>query len=331
MKTIDVHTHILPHDLPDLEEKYGYPGWVHLHHHAHDSAQMIRSGRMFREIDKNCWDELARIAECDRFDVDLQVLSTVPVMFGYWAPPAHALEVAQRLNDHIAQAVELYPERFLGIGTVPMQEPEMAAAELARCVTELGMPGVQIGSHVNGINLDDETFAPFWEKANALKASVMVHPWQMMGMDSMPNYWLPWLVAMPAETSRAMCSLMMGGTVEKYPDVRLLFAHGGGSFAGTLGRIDHGFNMRPDLCQTKTTTPPSVLAKRVWVDAITHDHRALALLIDVFGADRIALGSDYPFPLGELEPGTLIRASSYDEATKAQLLGGSALAWLGMA
>ena len=313
---IDVHTHILPADLPDLQEKYGYPGWVHLHHHEHGKAQMIRSGKVFREITSNCWDELTRLAEYDEFGVDVQVLSTVPVMFGYWAPPAHALEVSQRLNDHIAQAVALVPDRLIGLGTVPLQEPEMAAVELRRCMRELGMVGVQVGSHVNGTNLDDESFEPFWSVANELSASVMVHPWQMMGMESMPNYWLPWLVAMPAETCRAMCSLMMGGTIEKYPNIRFLFAHGGGSFAGTLGRIEHGFHMRPDLCQTRTRTPPSVLARRVWVDSITHDHRALQGLMDVFGREKIALGSDYPFPLSELEPGRLIAASSYDEDTQ---------------
>ena len=168
------------------------------------------------------------------------------------------------------------------------------------------MPGIQIGSHVNGCNLDEPALFPIFEAAQALDAAVFVHPWEMLGRDRMKKYWLPWLVGMPAETALAICSVIFGGVLERLPDLRIAFAHGGGAFAFTLGRIEHGFKVRPDLCATDASTPPRDLLHRLYVDSLVHDARALHYLVDLMGADRVALGSDYPFPLGEAEPGKLI-------------------------
>ncbi|MFT4704554.1 MAG: aminocarboxymuconate-semialdehyde decarboxylase [Bradymonadia bacterium] len=327
---IDMHTHVLPEDWPDFREEFGYGGWIRLDHHRDGWARMMKDDTFFREINSNCWNDPCRLKDCDRDGVDVQVISTVPVMFAYWANARHAHRVSQVLNDDLAERCAAHPDRFVALASVAMQAQELAVEELTRAMALPGMRGVQIGSHVEGKNLDHEDFYGFWEACESLDAAVLVHPWDMMGMDTLPDYWLPWLVSMPAETARAMCCMMMGGILERYPKLRVCFAHGGGSFPGTLGRIMHGWQARPDLCQTRTKTPPSDLLDRVYIDSAVHDERSLRWVMDVMGADRIMMGSDYPFPLGEAHPGKMIEDMKLDSAVQDRLLAGSALEWLGM-
>jgi aminocarboxymuconate-semialdehyde decarboxylase len=329
---IDVHTHILPERLPDLRKVPGGDRFVRIEHETAGSrrARMIVNGSLFREIESNAWDVETRLTQCDAAGVDVQVLSTVPVMFSYWADPEPALELARRLNDHIAGVVAGHPRRFVGLGTIPMQSPDLAIRELERCVRELGMAGVQIGSNVNGANLDSPELFPIFEAAASLGAAVFVHPWEMAGRERMTRYWLPWLVGMPAEVSLAICSLIFGGVLERLPSLRIAFAHGGGAFPATIGRIARGFEARPDLCAVSNDVSPREYLRRIYVDSLVHDPRMLRYLIDLMGPDRIALGSDYPFPLGEPRPGELIDSCEFGEKTCARLLHGTALEWLGL-
>src|SRR5213075_2361781 len=252
--------------------------------------------------------------------------------------------------DHIAEIVRRYPSRFVGLGTVPLQDADLAAKELTRCIRDLGLRGIEIGTHVDSNdhcqgpdcrNLDHRALDAVWKTAEDLRAAIFVHPWDMMGKERMPKYWLPWLVGMPAETSLAICSMIFGGVFDRFPKLRVAFAHGGGAFPFTIGRIEHAFHVRPDLISMENKTNPrkylgrsdnqKIVPARFYVDSLVHDADALRLLLNLFGAERVALGSDYPFPLGEAHPGKLIESirelSSQD---KTQLLSGTAREFLGM-
>jgi len=254
----------------------------------------------------------------------------MPVMFNYWAKPEHGLEMSKYLNDHIAGIVKTNPKRFVGLGTIPMQAPDMAIQELRRCMQDLGLAGIQIGSNVNDVNLSDPSMFPVFEEAARLGAAVFIHPWDMMGQDKMEKYWLPWLVGMPAETSRAICSLIFGGVLERLPNLKVCFAHGGGSFPMTIGRIERGWEVRPDLCATDNEVNPREYLGKFWIDSLVHDEKVLQYCVDVMGEDWIVLGSDYPFPLGEVpEVGKLIEMAKLSENVKRKILEENALRFLG--
>lgn len=327
--SIDIHTHILPETWPDLRERYGYGGFIRLEHHKPCCARMMMDDRFFREVAENAWDAEARMKECDHQHVDVQVLSTVPVMFSYWAKPEHTLDLAKILNDHIAGIVSDFPKRFIGLGTLPMQDPDLAVRELERCL-DIGLTGIQIGTHINDWNLDAPEVFEVLQAAETLDAAVFVHPWDMMGKDQMPKYWLPWLVGMPAETARAITSIIFAGVIEKLPNLRLAFAHGGGSFPATIGRIEHGFNVRPDLCAVDNDVNPKNYLGKFYLDSLVHDETMLKYIVDLIGEDKVALGSDYPFPLGESEPGKLIKSADFSDTVKIKLLSENALNWLNL-
>lgn len=332
MIKIDIHTHILPPEIPAFKKLFGYGGFIELKDcpGCRDKDMVSDSGKFFRRVGENTFSPEKRIEECDQHGVQVQVLSTVPVMFSYWAQGPHGQDVARFLNDHIAEVVAKNPTRFLGLGTLPMQDIGLAIQEAERCMKDLGMKGFQIGSNINGENLSEPRFFPLYERLEQLGASVFIHPWEMMGEQQMQKYWLPWLVGMPAESSRAICSLVFGGVFEKFPRLRFAIAHGGGSFPFTWARIQHGFEVRPDLCAIDSKKGPKDFLGHFWVDSLVHDENALIFLKDLLGANRICLGTDYPFPLGEHSPGELILKSKLLTEEKDWMLCKSAAEWLSL-
>ena len=280
---IDLHTHILPREWPDLDAKYGYSGFVRLEHHRPCCARMMIGERFFREIGDNSWDPARRIEECDRTGVSVQVLSTVPVMFSYWAKPADGLDLSRQLNDHLAEVVRAHPRVSPGSARSRCRTPELAAqragALRARAWSARGRD--RYACRRERILRPKRLPQPRrslarcgLERGRGSGAAVFVHPWDMVGKNRMPKYWLPWLVGMPAETSLAICSMIFGGVFERFPKLRVAFAHGGGAFPITIGRIEHGFNVRPDLVAVENKINPRHYLARVDERGATRPRRA---------------------------------------------------------
>ena len=329
MLKIDMHSHIIPKNLPDWEKKFGYEGFIRLEHHKPSWANMMQGDNFFREINHNCWDPETRINEYEKYATQVQVVCTIPVLFAYFSKPKDGLEVAKFLNDDLANLVNKYPKKYIGLGSLPMQDPELSVQELFR-IKELGLKGVQIGSNIEDKNLNEPDFFPVWEACEKLGLAVLVHPWNMMGKKNMNKYWLPWLVGMPAETSRAMCSMIFGGIFDKFPNLRVNFCHASGSFLSTIGRIEHGFNNRPDLVAVDNPKNPREYCGHFWVDCITHDQDMLHYVLKMQGSKRVTLGSDYPFPLGDLEIGEFINQMNLEKSVVEDIFCNSTLEWLNL-
>lgn len=330
MFKIDIHTHIIPSNLNQITANFSDPRFLKINFGDNNNAILEKDNKLFREVSCNCWDHKIRIKECKELEVNIQVLSTMPALFSYWAKLDECLLLSKFLNDHISQVCSSNPNSFLGLGTIPMQNTDVAISEIDRCINDLNLAGIVIGSNINDHNLSDIQFSPIFEYLEKINCPIFIHPWEMMGHNKMKKYWLPWLVGMPAETSRAVCSIIFGGILEKYPKLKIAFAHGGGSFPFTIGRIDHGFKMRPDLCATDNMYIPSSYLKSFYVDSLVHDEMALKFLIEKMGVNQIALGSDYPFPLGEKSPGKLINSLKLSDSIKQRLFSGTAIEWLGL-
>ncbi len=329
MLKIDAHTHILPKKMPNWSEKFGYGDFIYLQHHKKGFAKMMRGNQFFREIKENCWNPDLRITEYKQFRTHVQVVCTIPVMFSYWSKPLDCLDLSKFLNDHLGKLVEDYPKEYIGLATVPMQDVELAVKELER-IKKIGLSGIQIGSNINDDNLNEEKFFPVFEACEKLGLAVMVHPWNMMGEKNMQRYWLPWLVGMPAETARAMCSMIFGGIFERLPKLRVMFSHAGGSFLTTIGRIEHGFECRPDLVAIDNNVNPRKYIGKFWVDSITHDPMMLEYVLKLQGSKKVMLGSDYPFPLGDLGIGQFIEDMDLSDNVKEDIFSNAALEWLNL-
>jgi aminocarboxymuconate-semialdehyde decarboxylase len=326
---IDIHNHFFPAKWPDLAERYGTPHWPWIKHTEPGKADIMVGDRFFRHIYSACWDPEVRLEEMDRDGVEMQVISATPVLFAYDRPVEHALDCAQLFNDAALELCSRGKGRLKSLCQVPLQDTDAASSELSRCM-KAGHLGVQIGNHVGEKNLDDPRIVTFLHHCADEGAAVLVHPWDMMGQARMPNYMMPWTVGMPAETQLAVVALILSGAFDKLPtNLQICFAHGGGSFAFLLGRLENAWYHHP-VARGACQFPPSHYRNRFFVDSAVFDQRALQFLVATMGADQVMLGSDYPFPLGEERVGALIRGSQLSQHAKEKLLGGNALRYLGL-
>jgi aminocarboxymuconate-semialdehyde decarboxylase len=329
MPVIDIHNHFFPREWPDLAERFGTPDWPWIKHTDPGKADIMIGDRFFRHIYSACWDPEVRLQEMDRDGVDTQVISATPVLFAYNRPLEHALDCARLFNDAALELCAQGKGRLKSLCQVPLQDIDAACQELSRCV-RAGHLGVQIGNHVGEKNLDDPGIVTFLHHCADEGAAVLVHPWDMFGPERMPKYMMPWTVGMPAETQLGIVSMILGGAFDRLPaKLRICFAHGGGSFAFLLGRLENAWQHHP-VAHGACELPPRQYLNRFSVDSAVFDPRALQFLVDTMGADRVMLGSDYPFPLGEHPIGGVIRASGFTEQAKSRMLGGNALEFLGL-
>jgi predicted TIM-barrel fold metal-dependent hydrolase len=328
VSVIDVHTHVFPRLSRADGRVLTATAEPWLREHGDGTGMMMTGADEFRPVTAPLWDPHARLAEMDRLGVDVQVISSTPLMFGYGADPSRAADWCSLVNERILAFCAADPARLIPLCQVPLQDPA-AAATMASRAAAAGHRGVHIGNHVGPRYLDDPGILGFLRHCAEAGVPVLVHPWDMLGADRMGRgYMLPWLVAMPAETQLSILSLMLSGAFEELPgSLRLCFCHGGGSFAYLLGRADNAWHNR-DLVRKDSPRPPSAYADRFFVDSAVFDPAALALLARVMGTGRIMLGTDYPFPLGEQDPGAAIRSCpDLTGADREAMLGGNARAF----
>jgi aminocarboxymuconate-semialdehyde decarboxylase len=325
VSVVDVHAHVFPRVSRDEARVLAGAGEPWLREHRDGTGMMMSGDGEYRPVGAELWDAQARVAAMDRTGVDVQAVSSTPLMFGYEAEPARAAEwcelVNQRILDHCGQA----PDRLLPLCQVPLQDIGLACEAVTKAAAA-GHRGVHIGNHVGTRYPDDAAFAEFLAHCAEEGVPVLMHPWDMLGGDRMTGgYMLPWLVGMAAETQLSILSLILSGAFERIPSsLRLCFCHGGGSFAYLLGRADNAWHNR-DIVRKDSPHPPSAYTDRFFVDSAVFDPRALRLLVEVMGAERVMLGTDFPFPLGELDPGSTVRAcETLSEDECAAVLGGNA-------
>lgn len=331
---VDVHTHVFPEITREqsrvLADEDG--PWLRVRRTTDGSpAGMMMSGDTeYRPVAEPLWDPRVRLTEMDRLGVDVQIVSSTPLMFGYAADPKRATAWSELVNEQIAEFCSHDRSRLVPLCQVPLQDGERACEQLSAAMAA-GHAGVHIGNHLGDRGLDDGPIREFLAHCAHEGAAVFVHPWDMLAVERMPRYMMAWLVGMPAETHLSILELMLSGAFEKLPtDLRLCFAHGGGGFPHLLGRAENAWRQR-DIVRVDSPRPPSAYLDRFHLDSAVFDPRALRTLVDVMGDQRIMLGSDFPFPLGEIQPGDLIRETPglTDEA-RADLLGGNALRFFGI-
>lgn len=315
----DVHTHttLSPATYESLERFTAYADFVRIRAHASKPccAEMVNSrGEIVRVIEDNAYDGTARIKDCDTHGVTMQVLSPTPMMIPDYVDSANdAAEICKILNDDNAATVAKFPDRFTALGALPLHHPDAALRELRRLKEELGMRGIEINSNIGGRDLDDPLLFPVFEAAAEMGMAVFVHPWGgfMAPQDALlkkrmnaQNGWRPWLIGMAMETALAFDAMRRGGVHERLPHLRVLYAHGGGAFPALLGRLEHGAYCRPDLFGEESQKDPYQTLRDcgVYTDSLVHSPFAFGMLLETLGAERIATGSDYPYPLGEMDP-----------------------------
>jgi aminocarboxymuconate-semialdehyde decarboxylase len=321
-EAVDIHAHFVPERVPDLGARLGGSDWPWIRRDSDDRATIMIGPQEFRPITSQTWDVAQRIADMDLDQIETQIVSPTPLFFSYDRPLGAAIEAVALYNDLIIEHCQSSP-RLHALCQVPMQDLDAACAELERSV-RAGCVGVEIGNHLGDTEADSDAYVEFLQHCAHLGVPVLMHPWEMLGGGRLDRFMMAWTVGMPAETHLSMVAMILGGAFERLPEsLRLCFAHGGGSFAFLLGRLDNAWRRR-DISRGRATMAPSEYVHRFFVDSAVFDPRALRLLVEVMGDDRVMLGSDYPYPLGEERVGDLVRTAGLADSTTTRLLGANA-------
>jgi aminocarboxymuconate-semialdehyde decarboxylase len=326
---IDVHAHVL---LPQLQaamqerDPDGFAAAAGLEAKRNGPESLAASGAMIRERFARLTQLPLRLADMDAGGVDVQVVSPSPSHYYPWAGSADASWVAMEANRLTAEHVAGAPERLVGLGLVPLQHPELLVEHLEHAVLECGLAGVEISSSAGGVELSDERLEPFWARAAELGAIVFLHPFGCTLDERLDRYYLSNTVGQPTENAVALSHVIFSGVLDRHPELKIVAAHGGGYLPTYIGRSDHAWRVRPEA--HRCAEAPSAYLRRLWFDSLVHDPAVLRQLVAVAGADRVVLGSDYPFDMGSEDPVGAVRAAALDPGAEAAILGGNAAALL---
>ena len=329
MRGIDVHTHYIPQSFPPYAGARTDAPWPSMAPAECGHAHVMISGKVYRTVPDTSWDGALRMREMDEAGLAMHVLSPMPELLSYWLPLPDARVLVRYLNDQLAELVAAHPSRFSALGAVPLQDVDGAIDELEYVTHALKLPGVEIATHVNGVSIGDPRFEPFFAAAERLGAAIFVHALHPAGRDRLVGPAAQeQVVAFPGDVALGIASLITGGTLEKHPALRIGFSHCGGAFAMLLPRMQHAWQA---VAKMRETVPraPEEYARRLYYDTLTYSPRSLRFAIDSFGADRLFLGSDYPFVIKDPDPVKSACALDLDDATREALLEGNAKKFLG--
>jgi aminocarboxymuconate-semialdehyde decarboxylase len=326
---VDVHTHLVPKGWPDLAVACGGADWPWLRIDSERAAMIMVGDSEFRPVGPQTWDPATRRADMDADGIDLQVVSPTPVFFAYDRPADQAVKVARIFNDLTLETLA-GDNRLIPFCQVPLQDPDAACEELDRCLAA-GHAGVEIGNHVGDRDLDDAGIVAFLTHCAEVGAPVLVHPWDMPGSPRLDRWMARWLTGMPAETHLSLLAMILGGSFDRLPpSLRICFAHGGGSFAFWLGRLENAWHRRGDVVRGSSLHAPSHYLDRFFVDTVVFEPSALRLLVDTVGEDQLIVGSDYPYPLGERPVGEVVHKAGFlTDGQRHKLLSANAVRYLG--
>ena len=323
MRTIDIHSHVLTEETAALLREAAPKVPVTITPMDEHAAVLDVGGTAYRPFPRGGFDIAHRLRDMDAAGVDVQVLSATPQTYLYKQEASLGAATSAIQNDQIAKLIAAHPTRFMGIATLPMQDPKRAADELKRAVTGLGLRGTMIGSNIMGKNLDDPGFEPLWATAEELDAFVFVHPNNVAGADRLKSYYLGNLIGNPLDTTIAAACLVFGGVLDRHPKLKVCLAHGGGFVPYQAGRWEHGWAVRPEPKVNVKQQPRNIIG-RFFYDTILHSGQSLQFMIAQAGAGRVLLGSDYPYDMGMMDCVAHVRGLTIADADKAAILGGRA-------
>lgn len=329
MQAIDVHTHFVPESFPAYRGRGTNIPWPSMQPASCGHAHVVISGKNYRTVPETSWSPAPRLKDMDTIGITRHVLSPMPELLSYWLPAEDAQVLIRHLNDQMASLAARYPARFSALGAIPLQDIDMAVAELEYVVKTLGLPGVEIATHVNGTAIGAPQFEPFFAAAEALGAAIFVHALHPAGRERLIGNAPEQVIAFPGEVALGIASLITGQTLERHPKLRIGFSHGGGAFAMLLPRIQHSWNSVPALRES-IKRAPTEYAREIYYDTLTYSAESLRFVMNTFGSDRIMIGTDYPFAIRDPDPIASLGRLNADAATVQALKEGNARRFLNL-
>lgn len=327
--TVDAHAHVVIPAAAQYMAPHVNPALIAMVQHANAETNMINGQQEKDRGPVAMQDVEDRLRVLDAQGIDMQVVAPPPPQCYYQSPTEHAVQGSRMVNDGMAEWVGTNPDRFMGLGTVPFQDPDAAVAELNRAVRDLGLKGVMLLTNCDGEEIAADRFRPFWKAAEELGALVMIHPNGFTGGERFHEYYFSNVIGNPLETTVALHYLIFNGVLRDMPDLKILAVHGGGYLPSYSGRIDHAWGARKD-CRSDLPKPPTEYLRQVYFDNVVFTHHQLEYLVSLYGADKIVMGSDYPFDMADYDPVEHIASSGLSDEDKAKVAGLSILKALGV-